>query len=173
MENESARREEEAPKERGKNKEDPRERFRRLTSSLPGEKSAPPEDEVLEGEDSSEGLDQPVMEPEKSAPLSDTPMIVFDYPGEEDSSVPPVIEEDGHLESVPVYKLDDADIVVAGEEIVDQEISEPDFDSPPPNNDDTVPPEDFEPEKRVPPPPLGDTPTTDGHGRHRCLRNSL
>jgi penicillin-binding protein 1C len=71
-----------------------------------------------------------------------------------------VIEEDGHLESVPVYKLDDADIVVAGEEIVDQEISEPDFDSPPPNNDDTVPPEDFEPEKRVPPPPLGDTPTT-------------
>ncbi len=163
MENNSERREE-AQKERGGEKEDPRERFRRLTSSLPGGKLAQSKDEALKEEDAPEDSGQPTAEPGESVPQadfpSDTPVIVFDYPGEEDSSIPPVYDEDGYLESVPTYKLNDADIVIAGEEIADQEISEPDSSHAQSNDNDTIPPEDLKSRRRVPPPPLGDTPTT-------------
>jgi penicillin-binding protein 1C len=141
MENELESREEEAPGEGENSEEDAVEKFRRLTSYTPGRPPEAPSGAVHPHEPAE-------AEEAGQSGVSDQNTPVFDlgYP----NGGTPMVE-------VPLYEMEDADIVVGGEEVVEGgNLS----DSGPsgPSEDETIPPEDYMPSKHIPPPPLGDTP---------------
>jgi len=141
MENEFESREEENHNEGENPEEDPRDKFHRLTANVPGRPPKLPSSAPHVHEPSkAHKPDQQAVSDE------DTPVFDFDYPNGDT----PIVE-------VPLYELDDADIVVGGEEIKEADTLS-DTGPSKPNESETVPPDDYVPGKHEPPPPLGDTP---------------
>ena len=143
---------EEGPKEQDKNKEDPRERFRRLTSQSSSSKAEPPppEESDLHSMGDTEGSPFGSSHDATSAMASDTPE-------EESPPIPPFEIEPELQQKSPRPQFDTE--AMAGEQIPSEtEKTGTGSEGEIYQDSDTLSPQDFIKKEHTPPPLLGDTP---------------